>query len=57
MKCPDCGGKLIKIGYTDGEYFCPNDDCPANIKRKKMGLSAHAEYYGDNQFEINKQKG
>ena len=54
-KCPDCGKILLKISYADKEYFCPNDDCPANIREKELGHAGHAEYYGM-QKEINKQK-
>lgn len=54
-KCPDCGERLKKIPYHDGEYICANDKCPANIKEIKEGHFSHAEYYGT-QEEINKQK-
>jgi len=56
MKCPDCGNRLIKISYRDGEYFCPNDNCPANIRTRELGHFTHHEYYGDTQEEINKQR-
>ena len=54
-KCPDCGERLVKISGADSEYICSNDDCPANIRERKLGLAGHAEYYGT-QEEINKQK-
>ena len=56
MKCPNCGKRLLKIEYRDGEYICPNDDCLANKKLREENHFTHAEFYGDTQEEINKQR-
>ena len=50
MRCPICKTRLIKL--MPGEYVCHNDNCDSN----KRGYTAHAEFYGDTQKEIDKQK-
>jgi hypothetical protein len=54
MKCPKCGALLKPVGYIKGEYICDNPLCPENqiVAQSK----AYAEFYGETQKEIDKQK-
>lgn len=49
MRCPECGKRLHKIPYMDGEYVCHNEECST------MDGANPQEFYGITQKEIDER--